>query len=264
MIEVKNLYKTFKINKKQKKEMGRTGKQNYIDAVKDVSFNCESGKIFTLLGPNGAGKTTILRMIATMLKPTSGTITVNGFDSKKEEIKVKQSIGFLTGGTGLYHRLTPNEIIRFFGVLNKMDQVLFYERKKYLFDILGIDEFADRKIDKLSTGMKQKVSIARTIIHDPEVIVFDEPTSGLDIIAAQNIIKLIRKCKMDNKTILFSTHRMDEVELLSDDLAIIDNGELKYNDSFENFKQNMKTENLETEFIRVVKGDIDENDLDFI
>ena len=174
MISVEKLSKRFKLSRKQKQEMGSTS--DTVMAVSEVSFFCQPGRVFTLLGPNGAGKTTTIRMLATMLKPTSGTIKVAGFDTIKEPEKVRSKIGFLTGSTALYERLTPNEIIKYYADLHGMDSKKFKERKEELFKLLGIDEFASRRIGKLSSGMKQKVSIARTMIHDPEVVIFDEPT----------------------------------------------------------------------------------------
>ncbi len=254
MIIVDNVSKTFKMTREQKRELGRNATSSTIDAVKNVSFTCQPGRIFTLLGPNGAGKTTLLRIIATMLKPTSGAIKVAGHDVLQEPEKVRGSLGFLTGGTGLYDRLTPEEIIKYYADLHGMEEATFKRRKNELFALLGIDEFAKRRIGKLSSGMKQKVSIVRTIIHDPDVIVFDEPTAALDVIAARHIIDLIRKSKQNGKTVVFSTHRMDEVSLLSDDLAIIHKGNLLYSGAFHDFQKQMKTKSVEDEFIRIVEA----------
>ncbi|MBC8172515.1 MAG: ATP-binding cassette domain-containing protein [Chitinophagales bacterium] len=253
MIEINALSKTFPLSKQQQKEMGKEFKAKTVDAVKDVSFSCVPGRVFTLLGANGAGKTTVLRMIATILKPTAGTISVCGFDTVKDSIEVRRRLGFLTGGTGLYDRLTPHEVINYFGRLNGMEEDELQKRKNELFDLLGIHEFAGRRIGKFSTGMKQKVSIARTMIHDPDVIVFDEPTSGLDVIAAKSIIDLIRNCKNAGKTVIFSTHIMSEVNMLADDLAIIHKGDLIYNGLFSDFKSAMQESTLEDEFIRIAQ-----------
>lgn len=253
MIVVDQLSKRFKLTRKQKRESKDTG--DTVMAVSNVSFTCKPGRVFTLLGPNGAGKTTTLRMLATMLKPTSGTAKVAGFDTVKEPQKVRGKIGFLTGSTALYERLTPNEIIKYYADLHEMDRGEFEKRKQMLFDLLGIHEFAKRRIGKLSSGMKQKVSIARTMIHDPEVVIFDEPTVGLDVITARNIIQLIRDCKKDGKTVIFSTHIMGEVSLLSDDMAIIYNGKLLFNDTFDAFLAQKKARSIEDEFIRIVGGD---------
>jgi sodium transport system ATP-binding protein len=216
MIEVEHLSKRFKLSREKKKELGNKKTSDMIMAVSDVTFTCQPGRVFTLLGPNGAGKTTTLRILATMLKPTSGTSRVAGFDTVKEPGKVRGKIGFLTGSTALYQRLTPNEIVKYYADLHGMDKNKF-----------------------------------KTMIHDPEVVIFDEPTVGLDVITARSIIQLIRNCKEEGKTIIFSTHIMGEVSLLSDDLAIIHKGKLLFNDTFENFLQQMKTKSIEDEFIRI-------------
>ena len=161
-------------------------------------------------------------------------------------------MGVLTGTTGLYERLTPNEMIKYFGKLNGMDDKVIEDRKDRLYTLLGMHDFANKRIGKLSTGMKQKVSITRTMIHDPEVVVFDEPTSGLDVITAKNIIELIRDCKDQGKTVIFSSHIMSEVDLLCDDLGIIHNGKILFNDTMENFRNQMQTDNLTEEFIHIV------------
>jgi sodium transport system ATP-binding protein len=254
MIQVTNLRKTFKISREQKREMGASYTESTLDAVRNVNFACQPGRIFTLLGPNGAGKTTILRMIATMLKPTSGTITVSGFDVKQSPIEVRKRIGFLTGNTGLYDRLTAEEMIRYYADLYGLDAAKYKQRREELFTLLGIHEFADRRIGKLSSGMKQKVSICRTIIHDPEVVVFDEPTAMLDVVTSRSIIQLIKNCREQKKTVIFSTHRMGEVSLLSDDLAIIHKGSLIFNGPFKDFEKQMKTNSVEDEFIRLVEA----------
>lgn len=254
MIRVEKLYKKFKLSRKQKEAIEGGHTDNVLMAVEDVSFTCLPGRIFTLLGPNGAGKTTTLRMMATMLKPTAGTITIANYDTVKEAEEVRKRIGFLTGSTALYERLTPNEIIKYYSDLHNIDSDKFNKRKNELFTLLGINEFADRRIGKLSTGMKQKVSIARSMIHDPEVVIFDEPTVGLDVITARSIIELIRNCKEQGKTVIFSTHIMGEVSLLSDDLAIIHKGKLLYNNTYDYFLKQMKSKTIEDEFIRIVNN----------
>lgn len=254
MINVEQLTKEFPLNKKQRAELGTTDKK--VRAVDEISFRCEPGRIFSLLGPNGAGKTTTLRMIATILAPTSGSITVAGHHVDKNPEQVRANIGFLTGSTGLYQRLTPNEVIKYFADLYGLSPTLFRNRKEELFTLLDIHDFVNKRIGQLSTGMKQKVSIARTMIHDPEVVIFDEPTSGLDVITAENIIQLIRNCKAKGKTVIFSSHIMTEVDLLCDDLAIIHKGQLKYNDTMEAFRQEMQDYTLTEAFIKVVNEGI--------
>lgn len=251
MIVVENLIKEFSLSKKQRQEIGHNAPT--IRAVDDISFTCQPGRIFSLLGPNGAGKTTTLRMIATILKPSAGNITVAGNDVKTNPNAVRASIGFLTGSTGLYQRLTPDEVIKYFADMHGMDRGVYETRRESLFTLLGIHEFAKKKIGQLSTGMKQKVSIARTMIHDPEVVVFDEPTSGLDVITAENIITLIRDCKAQGKTVIFSSHIMSEVDLLCDDLAIIHQGRLCYASTMDQFRTRMKDYTLTEAFIRIVQ-----------
>lgn len=249
MIQLKNLTKSFtSVSKK-----GFSKEKTTVHAVNEISFECRPGRIFSLLGPNGAGKTTTLRMIAGIINPSSGTAIVDGVDISKGNDEVKKRIGFLTGSTGLYERLNPDETLDFFGKLYRIPAPRLHERKEFLFEKLGINDFRNKRLGQMSTGMKQKVSIARTLIHDPEVLIFDEPTSGLDVITADSIIDLIRESKQNNKTVIFSSHIMSEVDLLCDDLAIISKGTIIYNNTFEDFKKEMKAENLTQEFINRVK-----------
>lgn len=250
MIEVTNLRKEFELSRQQQKELNT--KDRLAVAVENISFTCQPGKVFSLLGPNGAGKTTTLRMLSTIFKPTSGSIRIAGVDAVVNPQEARKKIGFLTGSTGLYARLTPNELINYFADLygvSKDDREL---RKEKLYNLLGMHEFQNKRIGKLSTGMKQKVSICRTMIHDPEVVVFDEPTSGLDVITAENIIKLIMDCKEQGKTVIFSSHIMSEVDLLCDDMAIIHKGKLLFSGTMDSFRENMQADNLTAEFIRIV------------
>jgi sodium transport system ATP-binding protein len=251
MISVQHLSKTFELSKQQRKELQTQAKT--ANAVKNLSFECQPGRVFSLLGPNGAGKTTTLRMLATLVKPSSGQIQIQGIDALAHPEEARKHIGFLTGSTGLYARLTPIELIDYYADLYEVEPNTREKRKAALFELLNMKDFLHQRIGKLSTGMKQKVSICRTMIHDPEVVIFDEPTSGLDVITAENIIKLIRSCKDQGKTVIFSSHIMSEVDLLCDDLAIIHKGELKYQGTMEEFKAQMQTKNLTEEFIRIVQ-----------
>lgn len=252
MIKVENLVKEFELTRQQRKELNTS--ERIARAVDNVSFTSEKGRVFSLLGPNGAGKTTTLRMLSTIFKPTSGSIEIAGIDAVKYPEEARRKLGFLTGSTGLYARLTPVEIIDYFADLYKVPTKEREERKRYLFDLLNMNDFLSKRIGKLSTGMKQKVSICRTMIHDPEVVIFDEPTSGLDVITAENIIKLIRDCKDQNKTVIFSSHIMSEVDLLCDDLAIIHKGNLKFQGTMSDFREQMEAPNLTAEFIRIVQS----------
>ncbi len=250
MIEVSHICKEFVLTKQQQKELNTTDKIS--KAVDDISFTCQSGRVFSLLGPNGAGKTTTLRMLSTIFKPTSGSIQIAGIDAVKFPQEARKKIGFLTGSTGLYARLTPNELIAYFAELYGVSKQDLTERKERLYSLLNMHDFQNKRIGKLSTGMKQKVSICRTMIHNPDVVIFDEPTSGLDVITAENIIQLIRDCKNEGKTVIFSSHIMSEVDLLCDDVAIVDKGKLLFNGTMSDFRGQMQADNLTAEFIRIV------------
>jgi sodium transport system ATP-binding protein len=251
MIEVSNLIKEFELTKQQQKELNT--KEKIARAVDNISFTCHKGRVFSLLGPNGAGKTTTMRMLSTIFKPTSGSIRIAGIDAIHHSSEARKRIGFLTGSTGLYARLTPDELIDYFAALYQVSKEDQEARKEHLYNLLGMHEFRGKRIGKLSTGMKQKVSICRTMIHDPDVVVFDEPTSGLDVITAENIIQLIRDCKDQGKTVIFSSHIMSEVDLLCDDMAIIHKGKLLYSGTMDDFRSNMQADNLTAEFIRIVQ-----------
>lgn len=195
-------------------------------AVDDVSFECAPGEIFGLLGPNGAGKTTIMRTIATILKPTTGVITVNDRDVLSEPELVRKSIGFLSSDTGLYERLTPREILTYFCRLYRFPEHDIAARVNAVMDKLGITSYADAISGKLSTGMKQRVSIARAVVHDPPVLILDEPTSGLDILGIRAIHDFVREEKQNAKCLLFSTHIMAEAEKLCDRIGLLERGKL--------------------------------------
>ncbi len=222
MITIDHLTKVYKLSKKQMAEMKT--KKNMKVAVEELSLTAEKGKIYGLLGPNGAGKTTALRCVATLLKPTAGTINVCGYDTEKEPEDVRSSIGFLTNEIKLDPQFSPKYMFYFFGKLHGMSDEQITERKNELFSHFGIDEFQDKKISELSTGMKQKAAIAVSLVHDPEVIIFDEPTNGLDIVTARGVTDYLKKLRDDGKVIIISTHIMTEAEKLCDTIGIIING----------------------------------------
>lgn len=250
MIRVEHLTKTFSLNARQRKELGTSDRS--VTAVDDLSFSCEPGRVHALLGPNGAGKTTTLRMLSTIFQPTAGSIFINGIDAVAHSSEARRHIGFLTGSAGLYARLTPNELIEYFGKLYNVPKNELEARREKLYTLLDMHDFKNKRIGKLSTGMKQKVSICRTMIHDPQVVIFDEPTSGLDVITAENIIHLINDCRNQGKTVIFSSHIMSEVDLLCDDISIIYQGKLLFNDTMEAFRSQMQAPNLTAEFIRII------------
>ena len=202
-------------------------KRGEIVAVDHISFEAQSGEIFGLLGPNGAGKTTALRMLATILRPSDGTAKIGGHDIAKEASKVREKIGFLSGDMGLYHRLTPRELLSFFGRLSGVNGRQLEHRINHLFTLFDMHEFADAKIDSLSTGMRQKTAITRTLVHDPPVFILDEPTAGLDVPTAQVVERFIREAKESGKCIILSTHIMEEAEYLCDRIAVIHHGKVR-------------------------------------
>ena len=241
MIEVRGLSKRF-----------RDRKRGEIRAVDGVSFRCEPGRIYGLLGANGAGKTTTLRILATILEPSVGTAVICGHDVVEEPEKVRAKVGFLSTATALYPRLTAQELVEYFGRLNGLDEKTLKKRIDEIFARLDMDGFRERRCDKLSTGMKQKTSIARTLVHDPPVMIFDEPTLGLDIMTARTITTFIRECRDRGKTVIFSTHIMSEVEKLCDMIGIIHDGKLLMEGTVAQLREKYGTQDLEEIFVKIV------------
>jgi len=226
-----------------------------VEAVGGVSFECLQGEVFGLLGANGAGKTTTLRMIATILEPTSGNASVMGFPVDSASLDVRRNLGFYSATTALYPRLTARETIEFFARINKFPGELVQQRVADLIEKFGISDFADTRVDKLSSGMKQKVSIARTVAHDPPVLIFDEPTVGLDVLNAIEMQGIIGEFRDQGKTVLFSTHIMSEAEKLCDRIAIIHGGRILALDTLEGLRQSTGAHYLEDIFVHHVKED---------
>jgi sodium transport system ATP-binding protein len=241
MIEAINLTKTF-----------RDKKRGEIHAVESVSFRAEPGRIYGLLGANGAGKTTTLRMLATLLKPSTGSATVAGYDVVRDPERVRANVGFLAASTALYGRLTAREMITYFGELNGLGRGDIKARIKQLSADLDMDEFLDRRCDKFSTGMKQKTSIARTLIHDPAVMIFDEPTLGLDVMTARSIVKFVRQCRDRGKTVIYSTHVMSEVEKICDRVGIIHDGKLCAEGTIPQLRTQAGEQDMEEVFVKIV------------
>ncbi len=241
MIEARGLTKTF-----------RDKKRGEIRAADSVSFRVAPGQIYGLLGANGAGKTTTLRLLATLLQPTSGGATVAGFDIVRDAQQVRAHVGFLAASTALYGRLTARETLAYFGKLHGLTSVDIASRTQRLADELDMHEFLDRRCEKFSTGMKQKTSIARTLIHDPAVMIFDEPTLGLDIMAARTIVKFVRECRTRGKTVIYSTHIMSEVEKLCDVIGIIHDGKLLAEGTLAALRDRYAEHDLEEIFVRAV------------
>ena len=236
ILSVKNLTKKFK----------------NFRAVDEVSFDVEDGEIFGLLGPNGAGKTTIIRIIATVLAPTQGTAEVLGFDIVKNSEEVRKNIGVLTTDIGVYERFSGRENLRYFGELYGLSKKALEERINELSNLLEMRDFIDRRAGKYSTGMKQKLAIARSVIHNPKIIIFDEPTAGLDVLASQTVLEFMRQSQKPGGCVIFSTHQMHDAEKLCDRVVIIHKGKVIANDGVGALKDRMGVEYLEDVFMRMV------------
>jgi len=249
MIQVKDYTKVYHLSKKQMNEQKVKSKKKV--AVDCISFEAHEGEIFGLLGPNGAGKTTTLRSIATLIKPTEGHITVQNFDVVKDATSVRSKIGFLTNELKLDKHFTARYTMSFFGKLHGMSDELIKERTRYLFEEFGITEFADKKIEELSTGMNQKLSIAVSLVHNPEVVIFDEPTNGLDVITAKAVTEYLKVLKSQGKLVIVSTHIMTVAEKLCDRVAIIINGKKVIDGTVDQIKEETGTADLEDAFFKL-------------
>jgi sodium transport system ATP-binding protein len=242
MIRVENLAKEFP-----------DLKRGPVMALDHVSFEVRAGEVFGLLGPNGAGKTTCLRILSTVLKPASGRALVAGYDVAKQPEQVRASIGFMSSNTGIYDRMTAWELVEYYGRLYGMDEARLQSRLSEIFHTLQMDEIRDVLGSKMSTGMKQKVSIARTIVHDPPVLIFDEPTSGLDVLVAREVLKMIESLKSQGKCIIFSTHIMREVEKLCDRVGIIHRGRILALGSLEELSAEYGQPDMEELFFELIQ-----------
>lgn len=225
-----------------------------VRAVDGISFECRPGEIFGLLGANGAGKTTTLRMLSTVLRPSTGTASVMGHDVLEEDAAVRRNLGFFSASTALYPRLTARETLEFFARINHYPPERVRERVEALIDRFGIREFADARVDRLSSGMKQKVSIARTVAHDPPVLIFDEPTVGLDVINALELVRVTGELRDEGKTVLYSTHIMSEAEKLCDRIAIVHRGRIIALDTLEGHRAATGLHYLEDIFVHYAGG----------
>jgi sodium transport system ATP-binding protein len=224
-----------------------------IRAVDSISFECRAGEVFGLLGENGAGKTTTLRMLSTIIAPTSGRAAILGHDVAADPEGARKNLGFYSASTALYPRLTARETIEFFAQINQYPPERVAKRVEELIERFGIAKYADSRVDRLSSGMKQKVSIARTIAHDPRIVIFDEPTVGLDVLNALDVQESIRQLRSEGKTIIFSTHIMSEAEKLCDRIAIIHGGGILACDTLEGLRQATGRHYLEDVFLHYVK-----------
>jgi len=221
------------------------------DVVADVSFSVKDGVIFGLLGPNGAGKTTLMQMIATLLIPSQGDILINGLNTRTDEREIRRNIGFLTSEVKLDPFSTPDKLFRFFGDLYGIDRKTVEQRKEESFARFDIAPFAQKKIIELSTGMKQKISIAISLIHNPPVVIFDEPTNGLDILTARQVTDYLRELRASGRTILLSTHIFSVSQDLCDEIAVLVDGHVVALGSIASLKETTGTGSFEDAFFRL-------------
>ncbi|MCF2948179.1 ATP-binding cassette domain-containing protein [Paraglaciecola aquimarina] len=255
MIEIKQLAKKFavenpkKLSEQEKKDPRLKGR--FFHSVKDVSFSCNKGQVLGLLGPNGAGKTTTLRMLSTALKPDAGSVMIGGENVLENPIIARRKIGFLSGTTGLYGRLTGRENIHYFAQLHGMQAEAIENKIQELADLLDMHSFLDRRSENFSTGMKQKTAIARAVVHDPELVILDEPTTGLDIMAAQTVLDFIQGLKQKGTPVIFSTHHLDEVQELCEKVVVIDQGISKFDGDIAAFKA-MADNSLNRSFMSII------------
>lgn len=253
ILKVDNIYKTFTLSKKQQK-IERTNEKKRV-AARGVSFTAYEGEIYGLLGPNGAGKTTVLRVISSLIKADEGDVFVNGFSVKNEANEVRKQIGFLTSELKLEDFFTPDYLFDYFSNLHNVSEEVMKKRKEIWFKKFGIDTFRHVKISDLSTGMKQKISLVISIVHNPPIIIFDEPTNGLDVITAKTVIDFLDELKKEGKTIILSSHIFSLVERLCDRVGIIIGGEMVLEDNLSSLTKDKDLETLFFELYEMKSGE---------
>jgi sodium transport system ATP-binding protein len=262
MINVEHVSKRFKLSgterKAQKKKAADSNvrqdprsKGHWFEAVRDVSFEVGPGDVLGLLGPNGAGKTTTLRMLSTALQPSGGRIMVDGIDLVSQPLEGRRKIGFLSGSTGLYRRLSVRENVAYFARLHGMEKSAIDARIDELFERLDMHSFAGKRADDLSTGMRQKTAIARTVVHHPKVVVFDEPTTGLDVMAARTILDFIEHYKEQGIPVIFSTHHLHEVERLCNRVTVITEGTASFSGTTDAFRETVASATIYDAFVQL-------------
>lgn len=250
MIEVRNLSKQFKVPTDKKGLFGKK-KENFL-AVNSLEFSVSKGQVLSILGPNGCGKTTTLRMIAGMLEPSRGTAVIDGLDIRKHKHEIKSKIGYMTNNTSLYDRLSVIETIKFFADLNLIPEDIYKPRAEKLFKQLDMEDYLLKRVADLSTGMKQKTSIVRTLIHDPDVVILDEPTTGVDVTGQSVIIDLIKSIKESGKTLIFSTHQLGEVRDIADKIVCMRSGKKVFDGTTEEFQSVNDDKNFNEIFMELV------------
>lgn len=252
ILRVEGMSKTFKLSRKQQK-IERTERKEIV-AVNNLSFTANKGEIFGLLGPNGAGKTTTLRMLSTLIRPDSGDAILDGFSVVNQPEEVRGKIGFLTSELKLEDFFTPNYLFDFFSQLHHVGEATMQERKRQMFTRFGIDKFAEVKVANLSTGMKQKLSLVISLVHDPGIIIFDEPTNGLDVLTARVVTDYLRELRSEGKTIILSTHIFSLVEKLCDRVGVIIDGRMITCGTLDEVCDGLSLEDRFFEIYKEVKG----------
>ncbi len=256
ILVAEGLKKTFSLSRKQQK-LEKTNSKTKV-AVDSLSFSAYKGEIFGLLGPNGAGKTTTLRMIASLIRPYQGDVVVDGFSVVKDPQKVRERIGFLTSELKLEDFFTPNYLFDFFSELYGIDPATRDERKGKLFARFGIEKFAEVKVANLSTGMKQKVSLAISLVHNPDIIIFDEPTNGLDVLTAKTVTDYLLELRNMGKSIILSTHIFSLVEKVCDRVGVVIDGRMAACDTLERIRNGKSLEDRFFDIYSEMKGGNDE------
>lgn len=249
MIKAEGLVKTF--TKTEKKNV-----KTEFNAVDDISFEVRPGEILGVLGPNGAGKTTLLRMLGKLMRPTAGSVVITDAEGNEitEDIELKKRIGYLSENTKLYKRLSPREMLKMLGDIYELTSEDTEKRIEEIIKVMDMEEFIDNRIERLSTGQKQRISIARCLLHSPEVYIFDEPTLGLDIISSKSIVEFMKTERESGKCVLYSTHYMEEAEFLCDRIVMIHKGKVIASGTPEELRQQTKTTNLRDTFLSLIQG----------
>lgn len=255
MITVENLTKKFTRTGQAKHRKKQTKKEEFY-AVDHISFSVTQGEIVGILGPNGAGKTTLLRMLGTLMEPTEGRVilTDEAGNQMTDPVQIKQNIGYLSGNTKLYHRLSTREMLRMLGEIYEMPKEAVEKRIEEIVQVLDMGAFIDNRIEKLSTGQTQRASIARCLIHSPAIYIFDEPTLGLDILSADAIVTFMKQQKEAGKTVLYSTHYLEEAQFLCDRIIMIDKGKIMIEGSPAEIMEQTQTRTLREAFGRLYMG----------
>lgn len=248
MIRAENLVKTFtKVEKKNQK--------TEFNAVDNISLQINEGEILGVLGPNGAGKTTLLRMLGRLMQPTSGRVCITDLEGHEitDDIEVKKHIGYLSGNTKLYNRLSARELLQMLGDIYEINPEDVQKRIAEIIDLMDMAEFADNRIEHLSTGQTQRVSIARCLLHSPDTYIFDEPTLGLDILSSRSIIEFMKREREQGKSVLYSTHYMEEAEFLCDRIIMIHKGRIIAQGTPEALRTRTSTSNLRDTFLHLIE-----------